>query len=788
MIRWLRRALAVLTTLVLLVLAAVAGLVWLTLPGGDVTAAIPGLSAPVAIDLDADGIPRIHAGNEADAAAALGFLHARERLFQMDLMRRVASGELAEVFGADALPTDRMMRTLGLRVRAVADLPLLPADTRALLEAYARGVNAWIAAHGRLSAAEFVVLGTPRPWTPVDSLLWGKTMALYLSGNWREERARLVLDAKFPAAEVDELWPDGGGGGHPEAALAPDPSLQFAVDRPVLASMAARLAAVVPEFPAPFTLPDSASNGWAVDGTHSATGAPLLAGDPHLGYGFPSVWYLARIETPGHVLAGATAPGLPFLVLGHNGHVAWTFTTTGADVQDLFVETPAGDDRYKTPDGTQPFTLREESIRVRGAPDELLTIRETRHGPVISDLVDPTGPVLALAAAELQPADTAAAGLLALNRATDVAAAGAAAAQITSPIQNMTVADGHTIALFVTGRIPIRAAGDGSRAAPGADGSHDWVGWASGDRLPHYVSPASGRLVNANERVAPPDFPVFLGRSWYDDFRAQRIHALLAASDRHSTGSFAAIQLDIVDLAARDLLPTLRALPAEMLPPGSTARAAFALLAGWDGVTARDGPQALIFNAWAQRFRSSLLDHLGVPPAGRAAVAPWPQLLHHAFSPAGAHWCGGDCRQMLADSLVRSMPDLVARFGPDPALWRWGAAHQAVFAHPVLRLLPALGALTEARIETPGDDSTIDRGGLAQGTYESVHGPEFRGVYDLADLNRSLFVMAPGQSGNPFSHLARNFLQRWRDGASVTLAPDAPRIAAVITLNPGPAP
>jgi penicillin amidase len=477
---------------------------------------------------------------------------------------------------------------------------------------------------------------------------------------------------------------------------------------------------------------------------------------------------------------------VPLLVLGHNGHIAWSFTTTGADTQDLFAETPVGDTQYQTPDGPKPFQLREERIRVRGEPDVVMTVRETRHGPVISDLLGDNGkgPILALAATELLPGDTPGVGLLALNRARDVAAAGAAAAGITSPVQNLMVADGKTIGLFVTGRVPIRASGDGARVVGGADGAHDWTGLASGERLPRYLSPASGRLVNANERVAPPDFPVFLGRDWYDDDRARRIRQLLATSDRHTPADFAAMQLDVVSLAARELLPALRGVPAE-----GTARAALALLDGWDGTVARDTPQPLIFNAWMRRFDEDLLNKIGVPHDARAAVAPWTQLLRHALSPAGAHWCGGDCEPLLGQSLAEAVAGLVTRFGPDPAAWRWGAAHQAVFAHPVLRLLPALGQLTEGRIEMPGDDDTLDRAGMAAGSLEAVHGPEFRGVYDLKTLDSSLFMMAPGQSGDPFSRLARAFLTRWRDGATVTIGPSPAAVATHITLTPGsPAP
>ncbi len=772
--RWLRRALAVLGSLVLLAIVAVAAALWLSLPGGGGSAAIAGLSAPVAIALDADGVPHISAQSETDAAAAIGYLHARERLFQMDLMRRAAGGELSEIAGPATLPLDRLMRTLGLRLRATDDLAALPADTRAMLTAYANGVNAWIAQRGRFAAPEFVAFGSPRPWTPVDSLLWGKSMGLYLSGDWRQVRARMVLDAALPQATVDELWPDGGGTGNPEASLAD----------PALARLASLLDDAIPAFPARFTLPDSASNAWAVDGRHSATGAPLLAGDPHLGYGFPSIWYLARIDTPAGTLAGATAPGVPFLVLGHNSHIAWSFTTTGAAVQDLFVETPLVDGKYQTPDGPRLFVTRTETIHVRGQRDETLTVRETRHGPVISDLVDPTGPVVALAAANIMPGDAAAAGLLALNRAADVAAAGRAAAELTSPVQNMMVADTHSIGLFVTGRVPIRKSGDGFRAEPGADGAHDWVGWASGDALPHYVDPASGHLVNANERVAPPDFPVFLGRTWFSDERARRIRTLLGETPQHTLSSFAAMQSDVLSLAATDLLPVLRAVPPSLLPATGAARPALALLTGWDGAMTREAPQPLIFNAWIQHFHNALLEKIGVPRAGRPAVAPWSQLLRYALSPAGAHWCGGDCTPMLASTLADAAAELSQRFGPDPAAWHWGDAHRAVFAHPLLRSVPVLGPLSEIGIAAPGGDATIDRGGVAAGSYEDIHGPEFRGVYDLSNLDRSLFVVTPGESGNLLSPLSRNFLLRWRDGASVMLTRAPDQVAARITLTP----
>ncbi len=766
-LRVLRRLLAGVGFVVLLLAAVVTGVLWLTLPPRSQQARIPRLTGPVDIGFDADGIPRIRAANATDAAAALGFAHARDRLFQMEMMRRAASGRLSEIAGPVTLSFDRTMRTLGLRRHAVNAFPALPAETRAMLEAYSRGVNAWIKERGRFSAPEFLFLGTPEPWEPVDSLLWGETMGLWLSFNWRTELSRLSLAGRIPQKKIDELWPPVPGDGKPQASLPPN--RQYA-------DAAQELVDALPRFPEPFTLPDTASNEWAVDGRHAATGAPLLAGDPHLAFGFPGIWYLARVETPKGVLAGATAPGVPFLVLGHNGHIAWTFTTTGADVQDVFIETAAGEGQYQTPDGPRPFVIREERIKVRGEPDQTLMVRETRHGPVISDLTG-SSQILAVSMANLAPdSGTAAAGLHALNEAQDTDAAGKAAELISAPVQNLLVADRERIALYVTGQVPLRKAGDGSAPAAG-DGSHDWTGWAAGDQLPHVIAPASGRLVNANDRIAPPDFPVFLGRDWFGDWRSGRIRELLGSSDKHTAEDFARMQVDVHSTFARQILPALLAVPVIE----DTPRRAQALLRDWDGSMTIDTPQPLIFNAWVQYFYGRVLQQADIP---RNDGGPLAEFVAYVLSPAGAHWCSGDCTGMLKASLTEAVNDLSRRFGNDPARWRWGQAHPAAFAHPLLRTLPILGTLGTLTIPSPGDDTTIDRGGPAYKQFQSVHGPEYRGVYDLSDLDRSLFMVAPGQSGNLLSRHARDFLTRWRDGATITLGPTPDATTATIRLTP----
>lgn len=772
--RPLRAAFAVLALLVALALAALAGGLWWTLPAREASLSLPGLSAPVEVTLDDHGIPRITARNEVDAAMALGLLHARDRMFQMDLMRRGASGRLGAIAGPAALRADRFMRVLGLSGKAEADLAAQAPETRRLLEAYAAGVNAWIAERGRFAAPEFLLLGAPEPWRPADSLLWGKLMGLYLSGNWRTELARARLARSLPPERIEELWPTDESSGRAEVA-ALDPA------------MLGRLLAALPEFPGDAPLPDSASNAWAVAARRSTTGGALLASDPHLGFGAPILWYLARIELPdGRFLAGATSPGVPFVVIGRSERLAWGFTTTHSDTQDVFVERLAGAESYETPDGPRPFALREERIAVRGQPDEVLRVRETRHGPVMSDLEPggdvPPGTVLAVQMANLAPGDTAASGLHALNRAATLEEAGAAVARISSPAQNVVVADAAgEVALFLAGRTPIRASGDGAMPAPGWDGSHDWTGWIPFAEMPNTLRPASGAVANANNRVQPRDSPVFLGRDWFGDWRFRRIAGTLAARPRHAPEDFVALQGDTVSLLARELLPRLRAIPR----PAGLAGAARDLLDGWDGEMAADRPQPLIFNAWMQEAGALALRAGGVPEGSWEAG---PEFLRFVLTdPAGAaHWCGpAACDALVAEALSRASGGLATRFGPDPAAWRWGEAHRALFEHPLLRYVPLLSRLTRISVPTPGDDETVNRGGYRP-DFAHVHGAGLRLVADLGSPDGLLAVIATGQSGNPLSSHWADLNAAWAAGHPLRLGREAP-VAGKLHLSPAPA-
>ena len=646
----------------MLLLAAIAIVLLLNRaqPAASGTFPLPGLSAPVTITFDPHGIPFIRAASDTDAAEALGYLHARDRLFEMELMRRAASGTLAEILGPLALENDEEMRRLGLRQSAQNDIADLSPAARAMLQSYADGVNAYIAERGRFAAPEFLLLGPPAPWRITDSLLWGKVLGLWLSGNWRLELERLALAQRQPLDKIMALWPPQGNAVPETAAFAPSSS-------PALAAAAQAALGWVRHFPEPFTQPAQASNEWAVAGSRTSSGHPLLAGDPHLGFGFPSLWYLARIDTPSGTLAGATAPGVPFMIIGHNSHIAWTFTTTGAAVQDVFIEHPTQDGKsYQTPGGPEPFLRRTEIIKILGHRPLMLTVLQTRHGPVIGKTQDGKE-LLAVEMANLAPHDTDADGLLALNRASSVTGAAAAAAEITSPVQNLLIADAHHIGFYTTGRVPIRKAGDGTFPVDGADGAHDWTGFVTSEKLPRALDPPSGELINANNPTVGPDFPVFIARDTYGDWRARRIKFLLGGGMPQTPESFARIQLDTTSLFAQAILPRMLALA---LPPGDPAAPALRSLQHWSGDMTADSPQPLIFSAWTRAFIIEILRRNGLNPETAPVVDDFLPSLLGPMPRRPRRACGAPaiaarrCMNRLRPRLPHSPPPMEATRRP----------------------------------------------------------------------------------------------------------------------------
>ena len=788
----------------ILLLGLGGGYLWLrtSLPQLDGVLTLTGLGAPVAVLRDRNGIPHIQAETANDAYFALGFVHAQDRLWQMETIRRTGAGRLSEIFGERTLRLDRFMRTLGLYRLAERTLELLSPRARAAVEAYAKGVNGYLETHRGALAPEYYLLRLrPEPWRPADSLVWGKLMAMRLAKNWRQELLRARLSARLGHGRLNALWPpypDDGPttlaflgaslgaslgpaslGETASASRAPKTTAGAAPDDLALDGAALdRLAAFLP----PPEMPYGASNSWVVSGRHSASGKPILANDPHLGFRAPNIWYLVRIDAPGLNVAGATVPGMPFHLFGHNGRIAWGVTSAGTDTEDLFAERVAENDpgRYLTPGGSKPFALRDEVIRVRGGADVRLRVRETRHGPILSDVIGGGrkagggDELLALAAPALRSDDRSPEAFFLLNRARNWQQFVTALSYFNAPNQNFAYADtAGNIGFYSAGRVPIRKLGDGFSPVPGWSGEYDWSGFIPFAEMPHAFNPPSGRLINANNRIAGRDYPYFLARDWAPPYRARRIEELLARTKRHTPATMARIQGDVVSLAARELLPLmLGATEGQNRPSKGPARAALRLLEKWDGTMDRDRPEPLIFSAWFRELNRLIYgDELGADL--RAYWRPRPRLIKSIIE-ADRTWCDDissarveSCEERIGKALAAAVDDLSTAYGPDPDEWRWGDAHVADFRHKVLSRVPLLGALGNILIATGGDNFTINRGTTrvadAAAPFAQIHGPGLRAIYDLGNLENSLFIQATGQSGNPLSRHYRDLIGRWRD-------------------------
>ena len=812
-LKWLRRA-----ALALAILAAAAvasGYLWLrgSLPQTDGERTAYGLSAPVEVVRDRHGIPHILARSEDDALFALGYVHAQDRLWQMEMNRRIGAGRLAEVLGAPALETDRLLRVLGLYRRATATVAHLAPAARTRIDAYVNGVNAWLDSRTGPLPPEFLMLGfEPEPWTAADTVVWAKVMALDLAREWTRDLMRLrmsgflaaerILDfytpyhedkprgvllpghAASPASGSDRPAPDAGYEPLPDADGTPAPE----PGSPLPSSESDRNAARSPLRP---RAGYPGSNSWAVNGERSKSGKPLLANDPHLGLTVPSVWYFAHLSWPGRDVVGATFPGMPIVVLGHNGRVAWGFTNTGADTQDLFLEQldPENPARYRTPDGYRLFEVHHEVIRVKDGSDVVLRVRETRHGPVLDDGsgsaagAAPRGHVIALAWTTLRDDDLTVEAGLGLPHARDWTSFVANLERFHSPPQNVSYADvDGNIGFLVGGRIPIRPEANPEGARPGTvpqrgwvRGS-DWLGFIDFDALPREYNPPGGTVVTANHDVSAADYPYPLTFEWAAGFRAERIMEELAARPRHDVYSFRSLQQDRVSHFARALLPRLRRVPLDD-DAAPLVRRARGLLDTWDGDMDPDRPEPLVFNAWIWEFaRLATADELG--PVQREAWGRKGAFVRRILETREI-WCDDvgtqrteTCDDLLAQALARAVGRLEERHGDDPGAWRWGEEHVALAEHRPLSSSP-FAPIFDLRGPAPGSNYSVNAFEFspldAERPFTSTHGPSLRAIYDLSDLDRSLFIHSTGQSGNVLSPLYDSFEERWRNGEYVTI-------------------
>lgn len=779
---------------------AVAGaalLVFSTLPRRSGRARVRGIAAAVRIETDARGVPTIRATTIEDALFGLGWVHARDRLWQLEFQRRVGSGRLAEALGGKLLSTDRFLRTVGFRRSAEESLKALSPEARARLAAYRSGINAWLASSSVRPVEARILRISIAPFDDADCAVWLKMMAWDLSGNATAEIRRARLTAAIGAERTAELYAtapdtptilrDGEWVPPPAPSAAPGP----AAGRDGVVSFAA---GAWPGLAAAFASLDRqgfggesvGSNSWVVSGARSLSGRPILANDPHLGLRAPGVFYIARLVTPGLSVVGATLPGVPGVVIGKNDRIAWALTALEPDVEDLFVERtdPAEASRYVWKGRSIPFATRTETIRVRGGTDVKIEIRSTVHGPVVTDVLsgaERLGSAVALRWTGLDPLDRSLESVLALDTARDWAGFLDAASLLRCPSMNLLYADadGH-IGYTATGAIPLRPRADGLLPVSG-EGADDWTGTVPFSSLPRTLDPPRGYIVTANHRVVSDSYPFSFTRDPVEPYRARRIEDRLTAVARLSTDAMRSIQQDRVSYQANDVVPLLL----DTAPSDDASRDALARLRGWNREFAPESVPATIYAAWYAELSTMPEDEIGEP----AAAGVRSRFLLRALAGDSA-WCDDvrtprreTCADFKTATLARALALLRSRLGPEVESWRWERLHRARFPHAVFDLVPLLSRLFSLETGQGGDGSTVNVGAYRRdGSFRMTDGPSYRQIIDLGDPAASRFVGTTGQSGNPFESGYRDFLPLWRDGKDFEIGRGPP--GKVFALEP----
>ena len=779
-----------------------------SLPDYDAESVVRGLNAPVEIVRDNANVPHIFGESDADVYFALGFAHAQDRMWQMTMLRRTAQGRLSELFGERTLEIDKVIRRYDIYNLAVASVDDQDKPTTIALDAYAAGVNAWLAevnagARGR-GAPEMWLFNHPvSPWQPADSLAILKLMALQLTSHLEREVLRARTSLMLPSARLADLLPD-------------DPSTGVAA-LPDYAQLVPNLPRYTPNMrlaygslnPSKTPQLAGASNAWAASIDRSAAGATLLANDPHLGLTAPTIWYLARLELQSGGIIGGTIPGMPVVLTGRSADLGWGLTSSYLDDQDVFLEelNPGNVTEYRTQNGWTPFRTRESIIRVKDAPAVTVKLRWSVNGPIMPaaqyDLgsITPAGHVTAIGWTALSDKDTSMSAGLAISRAHSVQDAIAAGENYIAPSQNLTLADRNQIAMKTIGAIPARDAAHQSKGRLPSYGylpQNRWKGRQPYADNPEFINPQGGILGNTNNKISDKPFPNHVSFEWGDSQRINRWQRLMQSRAVHTRESFIEAQLDTVSYTARSLLPLIGAdlwFTGAAAADGTSERRrqqALELLAAWNGEMNEHLPEPLLYAAWLRHLQDRLIrDEMG--PLTSEFTHPNPLFIERVFRDVdGASvWC-----DVLQSAPVETCTDIAQLALDDALIWidenvggtvpslRWGDLHQAAHDHPVLGRAPVLNWFVNIRQSTSGGDNTLQRG-LTSGTgpnpFQNVHSAGYRGVYDFADPDSSVFVSATGQSGHPLSRYYDNLGELWRRGEYIpmSLDPDLARAAAV---------
>ncbi|MBC7133611.1 MAG: penicillin acylase family protein [Roseovarius sp.] len=800
-LRWLMRIAGGLVLLSLAMLGVVYALVARSLPDYDKRLAVAGIGAPVEIVRDSANVPHIFGSSDADTFFGLGYAHAQDRLWQMMMMRRTVQGRLSEVFGARTVRIDTTLRRFDLYNLARASVAAQDPATLAALKAYSDGVNARLTeinreALGRGAPEQFLFNAPIAPWQPADSIAMLKLMAVQLSGHLGREvlhaRAALALD---DPARLEDIVPLAPGGGI--AALPDYASLFPGLPKPGATRMATH------DPLSPFRRPAhaGASNAWAAAPARSASGGTLLANDPHLGFSAPAIWYLARLELESGGVIGGTIPGIPAILTGRSARLGWGITSAYLDDQDVFIEelNPANPDEYRTPEGWTPFRTARSIVEVKGTDPVTLTLRWTENGPVLPgshyDLaeVTPPGHVAAVAWTALSDRDTTMTAAMRLMRAGSAAEALESAPLFIAPAQNLMLADEHGIALRLIGAMPRRDARHESQGRMPSRGwipENRWQGMLPTTANPVFIDPPGGILGNTNNKIVERPFPMHVSHFWGDTQRIHRWRRLMQGREVHTRDSFIEAQLDTVSFTARSLLPLIGAdlwFTGEAAPDGTPERLrqrALTMLAEWNGEMNEHLPEPLIYAAWMRALMDRLIrDDLG--PLSREFDHPDPVFIERVFRDVNgaSAWC--DVKQSAA---IETCTDIARMALDDALIWvterygraleslRWGDVHQATHDHQILGEVPLLRHFVNIRQSTSGGDNTLlrgrTRGGDGPDPFHNVHGAGYRGVYDFADPDSSVFIISTGQSGHFLSRHYDDLAQLWRRGEYIPMSLD----------------
>jgi penicillin amidase len=831
------------------------------------TITISGLHHPVTVVRDGAGIIQITADDRHDLFLAQGYVHAQERMWQMEMSRRIGAGRLSELFGSGQVDTDTYIRTLGWRQAAQRDLDAMSPDSMAILQAYSEGVNAWIDAHQGQLSTPFVVAGllsgtgglggyTLEPWTPLDTATWQKVQAWSLGGNVDSEIFRLLADARLGStAKTDELFPAydpsrpiitpteaiGDGGAGPAAT---PPAAGVTPASPVIA-LSDREATALADLAG---LGDSigglagfdrggglvgahgvGSNNWVVSGTRTASGRPMLANDPHLGFGMPSVWIMNGLhcrvvsESCPWDVVGVAFPGAPAVVLGHNARIAWGATNVGPDTEDLFEETPDPSDpagHYLSEGRSVPYDIRHEVIKVAGGADVEVNVRSTNHGPVLSDVDSrlQDGPILALRWTTTAEVDLALETFFRINLASNFDEFHAAFEGYGSPSQNFVYADvdGH-IGYVLPGLIPIRAGnGLGDRVRGGQSGAEEWVGYVPREDLPWQLDPAAGQIVSANNAAVDDLYGYWLGDEWDPGYRAARITQLLAAApDKLKTDDLRRIQMDTYVLRSEQMLHNLAGIgPTVATDDGKLL---WSSLLQWDHTCGIDSVGCAAYMPVEFELERAIFDdelgplarqYMGSPMAWGALI----DVLGDAASPWWTDTTAGAAASTPKETAGRVIDhvasELRAAFG-DPANWTWGRLHTVAFKEgtlgssgifplewyfnvPARPVAGADGAIDnnyyrlDRAYANPDDPKSVGLG--ITDLFSVTNGPSYRFTIDMGDLDGARIVITTGQSGNPFDTHYGDMVGLWANGETVPLPFSAGNVAATatqtLTLSP----